>query len=232
MSETSLAIFSRGSQLLAEANTIQKAKDLKDLALTAADWARRKGMGEEAVQYARSYALDAERKMGQMLIEAPKAKGTQGQLRGDVPKGARVGGDKSELPTKPQPPTLHALGLTKREAPKAKGAAGGGEKSAPRGNYVRPRDNTPTLRDIGLTNREAPKAKGAKGNPGGRGAPIVRSQGVTTQPPTLREAPKNKGAKGVLPVSGNKREPVMDKTPTLRDIGLPRFVLFHPHVGE
>jgi len=119
MSETSLAIFSRGSQLLAEANTIQKAKDLKDLALTAADWARRKGMGEEAVQYARSYALDAERKMGQMLIEAPKAKGTQGQLRGDVPKGARVGGDKSELPTKPQPPTLHALGLTKRDSSQA-----------------------------------------------------------------------------------------------------------------
>jgi hypothetical protein len=228
MSETSLAIFSRGSQLLAEANTIQKAKDLKDLALTAADWARRKGMGEEAVQYARSYALDAERKMGQMLIEAPKAKGTQGQLRGDVPKGARVGGDKSELPTKPQPPTLHALGLTKREAPKAKGELKRGPVVTPRNHGEPP----PTLRDIGLTNREAPKAKGAKGNPGGRGAPIVRSQGVTTQPPTLREAPKNKGAKGVLPVSGNKREPVMDKTPTLRDIGLPRFVLFHPHVGE
>jgi len=115
-----------------------------------------------------------------------------------------------------------------REAPKAKGELKRGPVVTPRNHGEPP----PTLRDLGLTNREAPKAKGAKGNPGGRGAPIVRSQGVTTQPPTLREAPKNKGAKGVLPVSGNKREPVMDKTPTLRDIGLPRFVLFHPHVGE
>jgi ParB family chromosome partitioning protein len=116
MSETSLSIFSRGSQLLAEANTIQKAKDLKDLALTAADWARRKGMGEEAVQYARSYALDAERKMGQMLIEAPKAKGTQGQPQ----KGMRgiTGGDNREPPVK-SPPTLHSLGLTKRDSSQA-----------------------------------------------------------------------------------------------------------------
>ena len=223
MSETSLAIFSRGSQLLAEANTIQKAKDLKDLALTAADWARRKGMGEEAVQYARSYALDAERKMGQMLIDAPKAKGTRERI-----ERTEHGGYKVKPPSNDAPPTLHSLGLTKREAPKAKGELKRGPVVTPRNHGEPP----PTLRDIGLTNREAPKAKGAKGNPGGRGAPIVRSQGVTTQPPTLREAPKNKGAKGVLPVSGNKREPVMDKTPTLRDIGLPRFVLFHPHVGE
>jgi len=109
----SLAIFSRGSQLLAEANTIQKAKDLKDLALTAADWARRKGMGEEAVQYARSYALDAERKMGQMLIEAPKAKGAKGNPGG---RGAPI--VRSQGVTT-QPPTLHALGLTKRDSSQA-----------------------------------------------------------------------------------------------------------------
>jgi phage N-6-adenine-methyltransferase len=109
MSETSLTIFSRGSQLLAEANTIQKAKDLKDLALTAADWARRKGMGEEAVQYARSYALDAERKMGQMLIETPKARPAI---------GSKVIGDK-RVPMKDSRPTLHDIGLTKRDSSQA-----------------------------------------------------------------------------------------------------------------
>jgi len=114
MSETSLAIFSRGSQLLAEANTIQKAKDLKDLALTAADWARRKGMGEEAVQYARSYALDAERKMGQMLIDAPKAKGTRERI-----ERTEHGGYKVKPPSNDAPPTLRDIGLTKRDSSQA-----------------------------------------------------------------------------------------------------------------
>ena len=50
---TSLALMSEASRMLVEASTIQQAKELKDLALTAADWARRKGMGDEAIQYAR-----------------------------------------------------------------------------------------------------------------------------------------------------------------------------------
>ena len=33
-------------------------------ALTAAEWAKRKNMCEEAIQHCRSYALEAERKMG------------------------------------------------------------------------------------------------------------------------------------------------------------------------
>ena len=75
MSESSLIIFTKASQMLAEADTIQKAKELKDLALTAADWAKRKGMGEEAIKYATSYALEAERKMGEMLASKPPAPG-------------------------------------------------------------------------------------------------------------------------------------------------------------
>ncbi|MCJ7829359.1 MAG: hypothetical protein MUP81_06435 [Dehalococcoidia bacterium] len=72
MGETnSLLIFTQASRMLAEADTIQKTKELKDLALTAADWAKRKGMGEEAIQYARSYAFEAERKMGQLLTIDP-----------------------------------------------------------------------------------------------------------------------------------------------------------------
>lgn len=44
----SLVIFTKAARMLAEANTIQKAKDLKNLALTAADWARRKDMGKRS----------------------------------------------------------------------------------------------------------------------------------------------------------------------------------------
>jgi len=106
MDNNSLTIFSQGSKMLAEANTIQKTKDLKDLALTAADWAKRKGMGEEAIKYARDYALDAERKMGQMLLVTPKAKGGNPNL----PTSTKV---------EPVVPTLKDIGLTKKESSKA-----------------------------------------------------------------------------------------------------------------
>ena len=103
MDETnSLVIFTRASQMLAEADTIQKTKELKDLALTAADWAKRKGMGEAAIQHCRSYALEAERKMGQMLKETERAnvaRDNKAELRGETP-----------------PPTLAELGLSKRES--------------------------------------------------------------------------------------------------------------------
>ena len=47
--ETSVVIFEKASLMLAEADTIQKVKEFKTLALTAADLARRKGMGEKAI---------------------------------------------------------------------------------------------------------------------------------------------------------------------------------------
>lgn len=113
MSEkSSLAIFERASQMLAEADTIQKAKELKNLALTAADWAKRKGMGEEAIRHCRSYALEAERKMGEMLAQTERAKGA---AAGGKKNGSR---GKVLLPRDSQP-TLAELGLTKRESARA-----------------------------------------------------------------------------------------------------------------
>ena len=105
MTENSLVIFTRAAAMLAEADTIQKAHELKDLALTAADWARRKGMGNQAIQYARSYALEAERKMGEMLAE------TERHPAGRVPA--------NRLPSVTDSPTLADLGLTKRESAEA-----------------------------------------------------------------------------------------------------------------
>lgn len=107
----SLVIFTQASRMLAEANTIQKTKELKDLALTAADWAKRKGMGEEAIQYARSYALEAERKMGQLLAETERAVGTD--------KGGRQYADSNQPLPSNAPPTLAELGLTKRDSAEA-----------------------------------------------------------------------------------------------------------------
>ncbi len=115
MPETSLAIFTRAAQMLAEADTIQKTKELKDLALTAADWAKRKGMGEEAIQYARSYALEAERKMGQLLRETERAVGTD--------KGGRQYVDSNHTLPSNAPPTLSELGLTKRDSSDAQALA-------------------------------------------------------------------------------------------------------------
>jgi len=97
--------------MLAEASTIQQAKELKDLALTAADWARRKGLGNEAVQYARSYAVRAERKMGEMLAVTERARGTR--VAGGTTGGPVV------LPPVEDTPTLAELGVTKRESSEA-----------------------------------------------------------------------------------------------------------------
>jgi N6-adenosine-specific RNA methylase IME4 len=91
----------RAEILLAEANTIQKAKELKTLALTAADWAQRKGMGEKAVQHARSYALEAERKMGEMVTVEMEA----GRLRGP-----------GRHPKSTDTEQLKTFGLTRKES--------------------------------------------------------------------------------------------------------------------
>ncbi len=106
--ENSLVIFTKAAQMLAEADTIQKTKELKDLALTAADWAKRKGMGEEAIRYANSYALAAERKMGELLATRDSPKG--GEQYHEIPTGNI---------TVPVLPTLAELGLTKRDSAEA-----------------------------------------------------------------------------------------------------------------
>lgn len=118
-----MVIFERGAQMLAEANTIQKAKELKSLAITAGEWARRKGMGEAAIAQCRSYALEAERRMGELLAETERAKGTAGAGRPEK-------GSHRMLPPKPESaPTLAALGISKRESAEAQMISGIGRES-------------------------------------------------------------------------------------------------------
>lgn len=108
----SLAILSKAAAMLAEATTIQKAKDLKDLALTAGDFARRKKLGREAESHAYYYAIWAEQRMGELLKATEKAKGTDKGGRKRKLDGGR------ELPSNP-PTTLSDLGITKNESSKA-----------------------------------------------------------------------------------------------------------------
>jgi ubiquinone/menaquinone biosynthesis C-methylase UbiE len=129
MEETSsLVIFTKAALLLAEADTIQKAQELKNLALTAADWAKRKGMGEEAIKHCRSYALEAERKMGEMLIQTERAPGAKGIGPIVVTQGNCN-----------KTPTLKELGLTKRESVEAQMMA-----SIPRAEFDEVRDGKKT----------------------------------------------------------------------------------------
>ena len=100
-----MTIFTKAAQMLQQADTIQKARELQDLALTAAEWAKRKGLGEEAVRYANSYALAAERRIGEMTLAAARAGelATRGRPKENVPAGDIY------------PATTAEVGLTRKE---------------------------------------------------------------------------------------------------------------------
>ena len=105
MTENSVTLFTNANKMLAEATTIQKAKELMDIALTAADWAKRKKLGEEAIQYARSYAFEAERRIGELLKATERSKG--GEQYHKIPTGTKG----EPVPTPHPPPRVGAEDL-------------------------------------------------------------------------------------------------------------------------
>jgi hypothetical protein len=112
----SLILMDKAATMLAQADTIQKAKELKDLALTAKDFAKRRNLGRDAIRHATSYAVQAERKIGEMLAATPRDKGGQ-------PRQA-TGSKKAPVET----PRLVDLGLTKKESARAQKVARLSEK--------------------------------------------------------------------------------------------------------
>lgn len=102
--EGSLVVLTKAAQMLAEATTIQKAKEFKDLALSAAEYARQKHMGKAAIRHCLRYAIGGERKLGEFLAETERARG--GEQYHEKPTGNKA------LPV----PTSLELGLTKRES--------------------------------------------------------------------------------------------------------------------
>ena len=93
-------------------NPKTRAKSCK-LAIVAGEWAKRKKMGEDAVQHCRGYALEAERKMGQMLAKSEKAIG--GAQKGVGRRGKQCG--THDGPHSIQ--TLNELGISKNESASA-----------------------------------------------------------------------------------------------------------------
>lgn len=106
--ENSILLIKRADQLLAEATTVQKAKELKNLALTAKDWAERKSMGHAVVDHARRYAILAEDRLGQLLKATERAKGGRPYQANSTP-------NQREGVT----PTLSDLGVSYKEATNA-----------------------------------------------------------------------------------------------------------------
>lgn len=91
----------RASTALAEAKTIQQTKSILDVAAAAEIYARRQQLGEEAIGIAHSIKIEALRKLGEMLKDAPKAK-------------ARFHEGNKKEPSSNDAPTLAELGLDKK----------------------------------------------------------------------------------------------------------------------
>jgi len=117
--ESSLVIFTRADAMLAKADTIQKAKEFRDVALTAADWAKRKGMGEQAIAHCKTYAARAEVRLGELLIAGEK----RGEVAttGHEPTGAKK---KRVSYRHAHPATAADLGLSRKQKAEAKMLAG------------------------------------------------------------------------------------------------------------
>jgi hypothetical protein len=107
----------------------------------------RQRLSQDSILYCRSYALEAERKMGQILAETERAVGTD-----KAGRSKKLDGNRS-LPSNP-PPTLDELGLTKRE--RAKPPGDNQHKKQDRSRHV---TEAPTLDELGLTKRESADAQ-------------------------------------------------------------------------
>jgi len=110
-SETSLVLMTGAEQMLVKATTIQKAKELKDLALTAKQWATRKGLGKEIIRHCQTYAMRAEIRMGELIIAGQKA--------GQIAKAGGVSGKTNIVHDDIAPAKLKELGITPDESSQA-----------------------------------------------------------------------------------------------------------------
>jgi hypothetical protein len=91
----------RAHSMLAEANTVQKAKSFVDAAITAEVYIKRQKLGEETENLALLIKVDALKNLGEVLAETPRAKARFNE------------GNKME-PSLNEAPTLAELGLDKK----------------------------------------------------------------------------------------------------------------------
>src|SRR5262249_33778584 len=96
--------------LLAEVQSAADAKRVAGRARAVGVYARRQQLGDEIVRYATTIKVDALTLMGKFLNEAPKNRGTNGQLKGR----SASGGVKMEPPER-KTPTLAEQGIKDRK---------------------------------------------------------------------------------------------------------------------
>jgi N6-adenosine-specific RNA methylase IME4 len=100
--------------LLSKSKDLVEIRELKDKAKTVEVYLRAKNAAVEAQQDAAEIRLRAERRLGELIADMPKAKGG-GDTRGAA--GAKSTGTRAR-PVVPQPPTLADRGIRKQDAAK------------------------------------------------------------------------------------------------------------------
>jgi hypothetical protein len=102
-----LAELDTARTALAKADTIQKTKNVLDVAVAAETYAKRQKLGEEAVMYATSIKVEALKQLGIMLKETPRNKGASGRFfTGNELEPVKTAMDGT--------PTLAEMGLDKK----------------------------------------------------------------------------------------------------------------------
>ncbi len=142
-----LARLEDACRSLAEARTIQEAKQIVDLASAAELYAKQQGLGQEAVDIATAVKYEALRRVGELRRDTPKNVGTRSQLHGRDASGAtRKAAPEDEAPTNKK------LGLTDKVSSLSQKLA-----ALPREAFEQVRDSkasiTKVLREIEHKNR-------------------------------------------------------------------------------
>jgi hypothetical protein len=90
MSDFVLAKIDKARQLLAEAKTVQEAKQIADVAEAARVYAKRVEASIITVNHAAEIKIRAERLLGEMLAQTPKNTGAKGIGKSVLPLGKRT----------------------------------------------------------------------------------------------------------------------------------------------
>ncbi len=106
MADAVLAKIDKAKAYLAAIVSVEDVMEVMGMAEAAQAYAKRVGSTVETINYAAEIRLRSERKLGEILIKTPKAKGTRGQL-----KGSSSGAAKTEAPEDPTP-TLTEVGIS------------------------------------------------------------------------------------------------------------------------
>jgi len=111
-----LAKLDQATKMLAEVRTVDDAKNIMDMAAAAKHYAKKHGMGKEAVAYATEIEISAEIKLGEFLHAMDTNKGAAGGGKKESPRGRLI-------QPRDETPTLAELGISKDLSAEAKALA-------------------------------------------------------------------------------------------------------------